>query len=657
MRRLVLVAGLCVAVAACSNSDPIKPPNNPPPVSTTTIHYSTYVGDELQDAVRDVAIDAAGNTYLVGGAFSQDLLPGAPVRAFTLDPQDPNDPTKQKEEAFAAKLDAAGNVVWWTFLGGAGPDRAFGVDVASNGDVVVGGSAAEGFPVTAGALLTTFQGGAGDCDDTQLPTNTTTDVPAGAKCDKNAADPARDGFVARLNGTSGALLWATYFGSGTFEADSYEQRLHCRPATTSGGTTTNGLPYTTDDAITDFNDDNDTRSSVVRDVAVDPATGVIYLTFSVQSSLARLSDPDRTILPQNAGTGDALCDDDPNAPNGTTVPGIIRNLPAVILTALQNGDQPNSPALDTGNSNRDGILARLTGDGTALDWATFVGGRGEESDEMFVRVDPQGNPVVLLATSSTERDEIGGNRVTAQDPVTKAVVTTEPITANGFDGVHDGADDFYVAKYASNGPLLWATYLGGESTELLESGGLAVRADGAIVVAGTTFSANLATAGGWDRTFNGGVNGTAFGGDCGVAVFDGNASALTAATFYGGVSGDGCTGVASDGNLNVYVTGGTTSIDLAIRSGPHQTQLPGARSAFLAVFGSDLSTLRYSGYFGGTGLGHSNAMALRSDTASSGRVVFAGESQQGYPLSATPARGTVTAPPAHGVVTEATLGF
>ncbi len=638
MRRLALLAAIALAAAACSNSDPVKKPNNPPPVSTTTIQFSTYLGKDLADLARDVALDAAGNTYVVGGALSTDVLPGTPVRAYG---------GNAKEDAFVAKLDTAGQVVWWTFLGGPGPDRGFAIDVDPNGDVVIGGSAAKDFPVTPGALLTTFQGGAGECDPSQLPTNTTTVVPSAAKCDVNTTDPARDGFVAKLSGATGALVWSTYFGSGRFEANTYEQAAFC---TTTG-------QYTTDDAVVDFNDDADPRTSFVHDVAVDPQTGEIYLTFAVKSSLAFFADPD---LVRDTANTDASkrCN---VLTNGTARPSVIRNLPAVILAALQNGDQPNTPGLDTAlGSGTDGLLAKLAPDGASLSWATFIGGRGDESETVLVKLDSQGNPVILLATASSSTNVLGGNRVTQQDPVTKDIVATEPIVENAFGLTFGGVSDFYLAKYALNGPLIWATYVGGGSSEIIEGGSLAIRGDDSVVVAGGTNSSNFFTPGAFDTTYNGGAGTDFFGADCGIAVVAPNASSLQAATYYGGASGEGCSAVAVDSRDRIYVTGGSTSLDMPIRSGPFQTTRPGARSAFLGVFGSDLASLLYSGYFGGTGIGNSFGLLVRSDTASAGRVVFVGLSEAGYPLTpapGTPARGTVTAPPAHGVVTDATLGF
>jgi hypothetical protein len=606
LRRLASLAALAAILAACSNSDPVKRPNPPPVVSTTTINFSTYLGDDLADAVEDVAIDGAGNTYVVGGALSTDLLPGAPTRAHA-----------GAEDAFAAKLDATGQVVWWTYVGGAGPDRAYAVDLAPNGDVVIGGGAAAGFPVTGGALLTQFQGGAGACDPTQ-PTSGTGNV-----CTPSTANPARDGFVARLAAADGDIVWATYFGSGRFEAD----------------TDTNAT-----DAVTDFNDDLDPLTSVVHDVAVDPGTGDIYLTFSVRAPSTFFPDPDPDIDPNTAGDQD-----------GPLEPAVVRNLPAVILAALQFGDRPELPGMDNALSTGsiDGMLARLAGNGASLAWATFVGGTGNEGTEAKVRVDSQGNPVVLF-------DTVSATRVDSQDPNTKEVIDTEPITLNGYDSTLNGRE-LYVAKFALNGPMLWATYVGGSDDESANNAGLALRADDAVLIATESSSANFAMTGAWDPTYNGGTGAAGFfTTDCAIVRVAPDGTAREAATYYGGASGDGCTGVAVDSSNRVYVAGGSSSLDLPIRSGPHQTTRPGPRSAFLAVFSADLGTLLYGGYFGGSGAGHANALVLRGDSAGSGQVAMGGEAEADYPLTpspGSPARGSVTAPPAHGVISDLTLGF
>ncbi len=110
--------------------------------------------------------DAGGNIYLSG---TGDAAWGSPIRAYTAD-----------ADAFVVKLEAGGGLLWNTFLGGSGIDYGYSVAVDGNGNVYVGGhsTAAWGTPERAytsgydayaaklnagGALLwSTFLGGSGD---------------------------------------------------------------------------------------------------------------------------------------------------------------------------------------------------------------------------------------------------------------------------------------------------------------------------------------------------------------------------------------------------------------------------------------------------------------------------------------------------------------
>jgi hypothetical protein len=618
LRRLLILA-LGLALAACSNSKRVKAPVPPAPATQDVVNFSTYLGNDLADSVRDIALDSADNLFVVGAARSADLLPGSPVAAFG-----------GNEDAFVAKFGANGALLWWTFVGGPGPDGGYAIGLDGSGDVVIGGSAAAGFPVTGGALLTQFQGGAGACDPTQLPTSNTT-VPSGAKCDPDTTDPARDGFVAKLAGASGSLQWATYFGSGRFEVNVYKD-----DATDPD-----------DDGITDFNDDADARTSVVRDVAVDSLTGAIYLTFTVVAPNQR--DPAFVDDPMVTGDQGAL----------------VGNLPPVIVAALALGERPLRPALNSAGGGTDGILAKLTPNGAALDWATFVGGTGSEGTIGLVELDAQGNPVVVFATDSTLRG-------TAENPVTKALTTTAAIATHAVDtAVYNnaprvyGSADVFISKYDPNGARLWATHIGGSGTERLETGNLALRSDGGVVLALHTDSTSQfigpVPSSAFDPTYNGSGNAGYYSGDCGIFVLSPNGTLREGATYYGGALGDACTGVAVDSNNRVYVSGGTHSPDLPVRASPddpYQSTRPGARSGFLAVFSPDLTALYYGGYFGGTGLGQISALRVRQAFTDGARLVFGGEAGAGYPLApATPVRGTVTAPPEHGVVTDARIFF
>ena len=85
-------------------------------------------------------------------------------------------------------MDATGNPVYITFLGGRGYDTGIAIDVATNQEVILGGDTeSSDFPVTAGAFDTSF-GGEDDC------------------------------FVARLSADGSQLLFATYLGGVSYDS-------------------------------------------------------------------------------------------------------------------------------------------------------------------------------------------------------------------------------------------------------------------------------------------------------------------------------------------------------------------------------------------------------------------------------------------------------
>jgi hypothetical protein len=88
--------------------------------------WTAVVGGSGDDYGFDVAVDSADN-IIVSGITSSNNLPGA-VNGYL-----------GKTDAFVAKLDSAGNVVWSMYLGGGEKDQGYGVAVDASDNVVVAG--------------------------------------------------------------------------------------------------------------------------------------------------------------------------------------------------------------------------------------------------------------------------------------------------------------------------------------------------------------------------------------------------------------------------------------------------------------------------------------------------------------------------------------
>ncbi len=112
----------------------------------TALIYSTYLGGLDDDSAAGLAIDRQGNAYVTGATISKNfpIRAGAFQTAFN----------GGRGDAFVVKVDAAGAIVYSSYLGGAGVDVGRGIAAGQDGQVYVTGLANSGFPSTPGALDT-----------------------------------------------------------------------------------------------------------------------------------------------------------------------------------------------------------------------------------------------------------------------------------------------------------------------------------------------------------------------------------------------------------------------------------------------------------------------------------------------------------------------
>ncbi len=191
-----------------------------PLVAAPSVAWNTFLGGDGDDDSYGNFIDAAGDVYATG---SSSVSWGSPLRPFTAGP-----------DAFVVKTDPHGALVWSTFLGGAGTDQIYGAATDASGNVYVAGfsSATWGSPrrsFTAGTdafvakldpngalLWNTFLGTAGEDIGNGVALGAGSVFVGGYSANGWGA-PVRpftaggDAFAAKLDG-NGNLLWNTFLG-------------------------------------------------------------------------------------------------------------------------------------------------------------------------------------------------------------------------------------------------------------------------------------------------------------------------------------------------------------------------------------------------------------------------------------------------------------
>ena len=265
-----------------------------------------------------------------------------------------------------------------------------------------------------------------------------------------------------------------------------------------------------------------------------------------------------------------------------------------------SSDFPTTPgAFDIEMDGGDAFVAKLNAEGTALVYATFLGGSNGDTSFGLV-VDQSGAAYVAGRTSSLDF----------------------PVTTGAFDTSHNGDDDAFVAKLTSDGAdLVYATFLGANKIDFAR--GLALANSGNVFVTGTTVSPSFPTTpGAFDTTCgsdgNCNFNGSLGRSDAFVVKLDADGSDLLYATFLGGHDSDGGSAVATDDTDSAYVTGNTASSDFPVTPGAYDVTYNGSApffsgDAFVVKLNDAGSDLVYSTFLGSPGGEGGRALAVNEN--------------------------------------------
>ncbi len=218
---------------------------------------------------------------------------------------------------------------------------------------------------------------------------------------------------------------------------------------------------------------------------------------------------------------------------------------------VQIGSLPNpraAPQYDKGQAWNP-FIAKFDGKGELL-WSTKIG--GEKKDHLSgISADNKGNIYAVGSTTSTEF------------PILNAAQPNRP-----------GKKDGFVAKFSTDGKLLWSTYLGSTGND----SALSVVPDfkGNIHVTGYTASTNFPTKRSFQRRKAGLIN--AF-----ITTYSADGK-LIRSSYLGGNAPDYRPdigrSVSIDGDANVYITGSTGSENFPMKN-PYQSTAGGLVDMFV----------------------------------------------------------------------------
>ena len=232
----------------------------------------------------------------------------------------------------------------------------------------------------------------------------------------------------------------------------------------------------------------------------------------------------------------------------------------------------------------DVFVAKLSADGSTLEYATYLGGDSNEEGHS-IAVDSVGNAYVTGWTSPGTHDFP---------------------THNALYSSHNGGYDAFVTKLNPTGSnLIYSTFLGGSGDD--KGWGIAVDSAGNAYVTGEMNSTDFPT------TTN--AYDTSYGNtDVFLVKVSSNGSSLEYATYLGGSNADYGSGVAVDSLGDAYVTGHTSSSDFPTTTLAFDTTKNNGWDAFVTVLhpaGGGVNDLLYSTYLGGGYADYGTGIAVR----------------------------------------------
>ena len=371
----------------------------------TALVYSTFVGGSNMEFANGVAIDGSGNAYVTGTTKSSNFptTGGAFDRSINIPPNCPRCGT-DVTDGFVFKLNAAGSALAYsTYLGGTETDSPRGIAVAGGSAFVTGETLSKNFPTNAGAFdrthagqydmfvtklnpagsalaYSTFLGGTAVDNGEGLTVDSggnayamgftsSSDFPTRPGAFDRTQNGGFDVTLTKLNPAGSALVFSTYLGGANFDTGNDLTVDSGGNAYVAGGTGSTNFPTTAGafDTTSDGNDAFVTKFNA-------NGSALVYSTVLGGTD----SDSASGVILDTAGN-------------------------AWLAGGTSSADFPvTADAADpTFNGMGDAFIAKLNASGSAVPYATYLGGTQSEAANDLGR-DSAGNLYVTGLTYSMD---------------------------------------------------------------------------------------------------------------------------------------------------------------------------------------------------------------------------------------------------------------
>ncbi len=454
-----------------------------PLVIDPILEFSSLLGGTGYNQAQAVAVDSSSAGYIAGYTLSTDFPTVNPIQANLA-----VGTFGSNYDAFVAKIKPDGSgLVYSTYLGGTGDDRATGIAVDATGAVYVCGF------------------------------TTSTDFPTVAPLQGSNAG-GYDAFVAKLNPAGSALVYSTYLGGSLDDRASAIALDGVGDAYVSGTTSSTNFPVSASRPQASFNGTTDAFAA-----EINPGGSALIWSTDIGGS--------------GVSNGNGIAVDSTGN--------------AYVVGSTTSNDFPVTPgAYQTSLAGKEnGFITEIDRSGSRFDYATYLG--GSKTDEInAVSVDAAGNAFVTgdtnsinifpTASSAFQQSfaggsndafvaEINGSGTTliygsylggsandegtgiAVDSTDEAYVTgfttssDFPTTSNAQQTTLGGVSDAFLAKFDAVGQkLLYSSFLGGQQNDAAYGIGYNPGAGGSasasLYIVGLTSSGNFPTTSGAFQT-------------------------------------------------------------------------------------------------------------------------------------------------------------